>query len=73
MKNKTVSFLELAFADLKFVAEVVSMRVKKYRRFDKLVDRMEEIATGKWEVGKGYTQPVQRIAGSEPQPSDAPV
>ena len=73
VKNKTVSFLELAFADLKFVAEVVSMRVKKYRRFDKLVDRMEEIATGKWEVGTGYTQGNQQQAGTENQPSGTPV
>jgi hypothetical protein len=49
------------------------MRVKKYRRFDKLVDRMEEIATGKWEVGKGYTQPPPQQTGSEHQLTAAPV
>ena len=41
MKNKTVSFLELAFADLKFVAEVVSMRVKKYRHIVSVVDGID--------------------------------
>ena len=48
------------------------MRVKKYRRFDKLVDRMEEIATGKWEVGKGYVQPPLQQPREPQQPPAAP-
>ena len=39
-----MSFLDNSLAELKFMDETVSMRVKKYKRFHNLIDKIEILA-----------------------------